>query len=152
MPDKGYNGWSNRATWNVNLWLSNDQGLYNEVNRLERRHVDDLSGDVYDAEEAVEEARDSLEEAKKNADALDQTNRTVREADDASSTVLALTLALTDAESQLATAKAEKPDLEDFAEAIQKFCADLWPNGLTPDGAKLTEADFDEIAAAWVDP
>jgi hypothetical protein len=26
-----YNGYTNRATWNVCLWLGNDQGLYNAV-------------------------------------------------------------------------------------------------------------------------
>jgi hypothetical protein len=45
-----YNGWSNRATWNVSLWLNNDEGLYNELRELARR-----AKDVDDLETKIEE-------------------------------------------------------------------------------------------------
>ena len=31
MADKTYNGWTNYETWNVKLWLDNEQGTYYEV-------------------------------------------------------------------------------------------------------------------------
>jgi len=29
MTEKTYNGWTNYETWNVALWIGNDEGLYN---------------------------------------------------------------------------------------------------------------------------
>lgn len=28
MTDKEYNGWKNKATWNVSMWMGNDYGIY----------------------------------------------------------------------------------------------------------------------------
>ena len=36
-PDTSYNGWTNYETWNVALWIQNDEGLYNEAKRIMRR-------------------------------------------------------------------------------------------------------------------
>ena len=33
LTDTRYNGWENYETWNVSLWLGNDEGLY-EIARL----------------------------------------------------------------------------------------------------------------------
>ena len=34
--DTTYNGWKNFETWNVALWLGNDEGLYNMARRYGR--------------------------------------------------------------------------------------------------------------------
>jgi hypothetical protein len=39
---ENYNGWKNYPTWAVNLWLSNDEGLYHET--LERVRAGKWSG------------------------------------------------------------------------------------------------------------
>ena len=33
IEDTTYNGWSNYETWNVALWIQNDEGLYNQARR-----------------------------------------------------------------------------------------------------------------------
>lgn len=71
-----YNGWSNYETWNVSLWLNNDEPLYRELVRIQRR-----------------------------AD-----------------------------------------DKEELAEKIEEFARSIWEGGKTPDGAELSQADFEEIA------
>jgi hypothetical protein len=37
--DTTYNGWSNYPTWAVNLWLSNDEGLYREALEVVARNA-----------------------------------------------------------------------------------------------------------------
>lgn len=39
QTDTTYNGWSNYPTWAVNLWLSNDEGLYRETLDLVERNA-----------------------------------------------------------------------------------------------------------------
>ncbi len=55
MSDTTYNGWSNYETWNVNLWLSNEEPLYDEVRRMA-----DVARDDTDIEQARQELADDL--------------------------------------------------------------------------------------------
>lgn len=38
MDGKAYNGWKNRATWNVALWIGNDEVLYRNATAFMSRH------------------------------------------------------------------------------------------------------------------
>jgi hypothetical protein len=46
MSDTKYNGWTNKATWATNLWLSNDEFLYKNLNReLRAEATEDSTAD-----------------------------------------------------------------------------------------------------------
>lgn len=41
MSDETYNGWTNYETWNVALWLNNDQGLQEAAHEIVSESWDD---------------------------------------------------------------------------------------------------------------
>ena len=41
--EKGYQGWNNYETWNVALWIDNDQGLLENVHDMGRESIDRAS-------------------------------------------------------------------------------------------------------------
>ena len=45
MEDQTYNGWKNYPTWAVNLWLSNDEGLYDHATAVVRDAFDNAEED-----------------------------------------------------------------------------------------------------------
>jgi hypothetical protein len=55
QKDTTYNGWSNRATWNVSLWLNNDEGLYRALRDV-LRHAHTIAA----AADAIEQLCEDL--------------------------------------------------------------------------------------------
>lgn len=43
--EKGYNGWVNYETWNVALWIGNEQGSYSQANHMAQSAWDDAEAD-----------------------------------------------------------------------------------------------------------
>lgn len=63
-----YNGWSNYETWNVALWLDNDEGSYLHVREMAKNAREDHSGEGLERialagaiEEMVKEAAPDLD-------------------------------------------------------------------------------------------
>ncbi len=54
MERKGYSGWTNYETWLVNLWLTNDEGIYNSMLELAASCADECG--------AAEAIKDCIEE------------------------------------------------------------------------------------------
>ena len=63
MSEEGYSGYENWETWNVSLWLSNDEGLYNQTIELMAlnppRHSE---AKAYFADEASLEVKEFVEQ------------------------------------------------------------------------------------------
>ena len=56
MTTATYNGWANYETWNVALWIQNDEGLYNVAKQC--RNYQELVDLLYDC--GSKETRDGV--------------------------------------------------------------------------------------------
>ena len=63
MPEEGYSGYENWETWNVSLWLSNDEGLYNQTIELMALNPPRHSkAEAYFADEASYKVKEFVEQ------------------------------------------------------------------------------------------
>jgi hypothetical protein len=62
MTDDTYNGWANRETWALNLWLSNDEGLYNITRERVADWLQRYEADAKDAHYAAIRAGEAIKE------------------------------------------------------------------------------------------
>ena len=61
---EGYNGWKNYETWNVALWIDNDQSTYYTRQEMAQQAYDDAEQD--DEDERMREATRELAQALEN--------------------------------------------------------------------------------------
>lgn len=58
-----YEGWSNKATWHVNLWISNEEPLYRQWTRQARlalAHAEIEAGEEHDRARVIADATAAL--------------------------------------------------------------------------------------------
>lgn len=69
MSERTYNGWTNYETWNVKLWIDNEEGSYNywrerSQEAWDKAKGEDLKERTLEAERTIELAlKDEFEEA-----------------------------------------------------------------------------------------
>lgn len=62
VKDQTYNGWTNYETWNVALWLDNEEGSYHYVRDLLADAIETHGPDSDDSDAAMFAFADSIEE------------------------------------------------------------------------------------------
>lgn len=66
MMSEKYNGWTNYETWNVALWINNDQGSQEAVQELAEAAWSDNDGDKEAATEALAAEIEGMHDAELN--------------------------------------------------------------------------------------